>query len=281
MQTAIAVAACSSQQAQLDPPPVATVQQGLAGGTLDNAHASVGPVEAGVCTGTLIGRRTVLTAAHCVLDHPSDLQFCAGPNGQTQVCRSGAGTPHPDYDPGWSGVDQDDDVGVIRLFADFPTINPSFISTGINYQPVAGHSTTVVGISGTDRNNPTLGAGMRRSGLVPISSVDPGQFSTQGSVAVVRGDSGGPAFRDDWVGGVRVDCQIGVTSTESGSDVSTFTRVDQKFDWIYTTANDPTVRGCHNSCRPAGSGCTTNGDCCSAACVCVFACGSLGVSACQ
>ena len=203
----------------------------IVNGSQDPGHPAVGLLKAssgygaGICTATLIGKKTVLTAAHCV-QGKSAATFRVG--GLTyQVAKI---TVHPNYS---SSVLNAYDLAVLVLSQPVSGITPHALAKGT---PKVGETVTIVGfgITSTGWKN----SGTKRVTTNTISSVKSQYIRFSGASGgkgnVCSGDSGGPSFRNQ--GGNEV--LVGVHSTASqpcgyaGNDM----RVDVFHDWIVTQA---------------------------------------------
>jgi hypothetical protein len=168
-----ALTGCSNEEHSTPrQPDYSSVRAGIIGGQVDTGHPAVGFLNVNSCTATLIGRRTLLTSAHCV-DEGEHVGFC-GLSGSmnTGECVDGFAHRHPDYAPGWSeGLDFEDDIAIVRLADDFPTTTlPAEISVGAQRPPFPGQNVVMVG-QGCTVSGTTTGAGTKRSGNNSIASV--------------------------------------------------------------------------------------------------------------
>jgi secreted trypsin-like serine protease len=216
------MAACAVDGADgLDEDAVATDEQSIIGGTVDNGDPSVvaifahapGATSGSLCSGTVVSSRTVLTAAHCVDPRVvgSGLVFEV----LTGTSLSGApslAVSSTAFDPGFdvNNLGAGHDIGVVRL-AQATTLRPIAINRSHTLNTRA--SVKLVGY-GTNTHSNT-GAGTKRTVTTSITAqnallVQIGNSNRQ----TCHGDSGGPAFQT--LNGVQTI--IGVTSF--GSDNS-------------------------------------------------------------
>src|ERR1044071_2981532 len=92
-------------------PPPAVEESPIINGYIDTGHPAVRLVQPSGCTATLIGKRTALTAAHCITASGERNTFCTDGH-----CMDGTAYRHP----GFSDDDLDDsDVAVVRLDGNF------------------------------------------------------------------------------------------------------------------------------------------------------------------
>lgn len=213
----------------------------------DSAASSL----SGLCSGTLIGCQTFLTAAHCVCpDGAYDAQSCAR-RGTTDpatlrvffqqggLLRVAAVSISPDYSFAERG-----DVAVVTLAEPITGIAPSAINT--LRKPEVGSVGAIVGFGTTSAGRRTPDdAGIKRQGAIttaPCPSDIPADthvcWSFLGSQSnTCEGDSGGPLFADFGSGAV-------VAAVTSGGNSFDCLAPDTGFDsdvfvnraWIVATA---------------------------------------------
>ncbi len=196
-----------------------------------SGHPSAGKLttSGSLCTATLIGKKTVLTAAHCV--SPGASHTFTTDDGVKHL--SAKVVRHPSY----NSYQITNDVAVIILQTE-PAVAPMPINITA---PSSGLEVTIVGFGKTSEYSED--AGVKRMAKNKIASVNSTQFSIAGSSTLgnlCNGDSGGPSYAI--VNGVEVD--IGVHSTKSGAcgSGSTDMRVDAYADWITQTASGDVVK---------------------------------------
>jgi len=191
---------CSYDPAELSPDELRTLESSIVNGKADPGHPAVGMLTTqgyGICTATLVGTHTVVTASHCVVneDHPPYTL-----RQQIGWSRDGVSAPipaatviyHPDYDHGAGGLDHD--IAVLRLSQDVTDITPRRIA---QTPPAVGEDITLVGFGYTaDSASSTFGT--RRLAQNTIGKVTPSEivfYGANGGVGnICSGDSGGPAF---------------------------------------------------------------------------------------
>ncbi len=175
------------------------------------------------CTGTLVARDLVLTAAHCV-PPGSDyklVQFDA--QRRPQLRDTSRIERHPQFSQGaFDNHRATADVALVKLAAPAQTNATGILFSGA-FAVAPGDRFSVAGYGLTERGNGKTGGTLRAANLVAtgrpgnlqIRLVDPAHGARAGQVAGVgacTGDSGAPVFRDE--GGRALI--IGVVSWSTG-----------------------------------------------------------------
>ena len=226
----------------------------------------------GLCSGTLVGCRTFVTAAHCVCSDADDFLACTqtglSPRERLRVFFQQAGfaqvtsvTISPDFSFGQAG-----DIAVLQLSEPVEGVAPSPINS-LN-KPTAGTGGTIVGFGRTINDATMLSdAGIKREGkvtvadcnrVVPNSTHVCWQFLGTDS-STCSGDSGGPLFID-FGDGPRL---AGVTS---GGSNGTCEAPDRSFDtdvFVYSDWVDEQIEDCATVTPPTADAVTllsTDGD---------------------
>lgn len=244
---------------------VGTRRSAIIGGVEESGRPEVGVIHAGnqsACTGTLIGTRAVLTAAHCVaaktppyeLMHP--VNFYIGGLYGTRYTAATA-IVHPSYAGGNNA-----DIAVVLLTEDVTDFTPIQISSA---PPIVGEEVVLVGYGKTGEDSGNFGTMHRAVNI--ISSVEAQIFRIEGvgggTGNICNGDSGGPTFA---VRNGR-EVLIGIHSTKGGvcGQQGNDMRLDVFLPWIANqiSANPGSSSPTH---LPFGATCKAHGDCDSGLC---------------
>lgn len=230
--------ACATEP--LDGDEISADDQAIIGGVTDTGDPSVVAVFAhppgvnsgSICTGTVIGPSTVLTAAHCVspeiVGAGQVFEVLVG----TTLALPGLAVASTTFHPSWVSADLfgGHDVGIVHLAT--PT---TLAAIPIDTDPsILALATRIVGYGSNTHTNAGVGT-KRTATTVPVAAsttiVQIGNTNTQ----TCHGDSGGPALQV--LNGV--ETIIGITSF--GSDASATnvclgggfsSRVDADFAYI-------------------------------------------------
>jgi MYXO-CTERM domain-containing protein len=202
-------------------------------GSLDQGHPAVGILHSGStgCTATLIGQRTLLTAAHCVTNATSPDELLSPVE---FLLDDGTGLTadevivHPEYQGG-----NKSDLAVIRLSQPLVNIKAVLLS----HQALAVGD--VVELIGFGKTGETTGQfGVKRQAMNTIGKITSQIYSMYGAEHgngnLCNGDSGGPTFITE--NGQEI--LVGIHSTKGGAcgQEGHDMRVDAFSAWIKDAA---------------------------------------------
>lgn len=214
----------------------------------DIAKQTVSLVEPGdnmaFCTGTLIGKRHVITAAHCLVDLPFTPAVGFGLRATTStIIEVKLAKPHKDYSSdhpeGDDATSPINDIGLIELKEDAPGYaQVANVLTDAN-AVVTGEELVLAGFGVTDGRRGT-GSGTLRTVSTKISNLSDARreidFGGAPGRSACSGDSGGPAFvkRDGKL------ALVGVTSRGSFicDEEGIYTDIRYFQTWISDTKSD-------------------------------------------
>lgn len=222
------VSACGlPEELELPPDPPASREQAIVNGQTYNGHPQVGQIivpmggQAASCTATLIGKHTVLTAAHCVFPGQSHQFKLAGATYTTTLV-----VRHPQY--GSSSQGAENDIALMKLSSD-PPVTPSEVSRSAPFQ---GQKLTLIGFGVTYTNGKD--SGVKRIAYNDVYQVTSTKFTFTGASGsegnTCSGDSGGPAFAT--VDGKEVHLGIHSMATNPCGSMGINTRTDAYYDWL-------------------------------------------------
>ncbi|MBN2529052.1 MAG: trypsin-like serine protease [Deltaproteobacteria bacterium] len=249
---------------------VSSHKRQILGGHPDSTHKQVGALRRSIsgdffCSGTLIDKEWVLTAAHCVNGlSPSDLFFFLG-NGDDEDARQlkiKDIVVYPDYNDALYLFD----VALLKLSVPFNDVQPVTINSPGEYPIESNKIALFTGFGLTEKND----YGERLSVNAEIIHVGDSVFSIQYDESrqqgVCFGDSGGAAYYDFGDGEVLIGVISNFMASSTSSDEKcngsySVVRTDFFFNWIQSVTGE-------NS-----SDCTQTDD----TCLCRDACGEDGI----
>lgn len=224
--------------------------QAIIGGVADATHDAVVAIQrrstTTLCTGTLIAKDLVLTAAHCLMGvDPSDLTIAFGPDMSTPTATIDVRATA--IYPGFSGTEADRlgglDLGVAWL------VRPTDVTPIAVHAPMSAFTTaTLIGYGVTNGVDST-GRGRRIAVTAPVRDSCSRMLKIGGAEAnACTGDSGGPVLVDDQLVAV---VSGGLAGCGAPSD---HTRLDAHRAWL-ARALAGTLERCPE-CVSADSSCT-------------------------
>lgn len=213
-----------------------------------------------LCSATLIGQRTLLTAAHCVEDRLINGQWRSGMSfAANRLHEAAVLAPQRllgierSVHPGWQPPSLNNDLALVLL--EHPPAAPVKPWNKDSRPALEGRTVRSLGYGVVDFER--TGEGMRRQVMLSVQKVEPQRFQLGASASggVCFGDSGGPTFYTFPDG---VERLVGLHSTITLAQECrrvTDTRVDAYRDFIQAWLDQRDGPRCEadNLCRP---GCT-------------------------
>ncbi len=208
--------------------------------------------EGGYCTGTLVARNVVLTAAHCQVapDWIATVMSFDEPVASDEVV---AVVSHRYHKGGNANADHD--ISLARLAHELPAEPLPFVTAAFDQPPLGA---TILGVGfGADDGVALTGGGVKRVGTFSIAwaTADYLVGGEYGASSVCYGDSGGPALLS--IDGVLTVVGVTTGTGETCRRQSWWTRVDTYAAEFLTPFVDAWSGPCQSDGRCVTEGCRT------------------------